>query len=511
MNRRHFIKSGSLFVPTALAALAPRRMFGQGFGFGFRDQPWMGRLSSSGAASIPPPASWWKADDITGKSDGDSLATWLDSSGNGNHLTQATGGSQPVYKTNRANGLPAVNFGTINASSYFDIPRFFAAYTEGEIFLVLRADEDFSAVESGLMALGGSSSNDSYTEAVSGYVRSSFGTNLDRTTVTSLLSLTLRNWRTANFASAAYDFRMRMDGVEVFVNVTSNPVTWPGVGLAWLGKNRVGAFFHGDIAEILFYPSVLSSGDRATVQAYLTAKYRQVATSPAATNLVSQWKADAISASDGDSLASWNDTIGTNHLTQATGAVRPKYKTNRTINGLPAVNFGTLVSNSYFTVPYFFGAYTAAEVFLVWKLDSDPNTNLQRTGAWTLGGTTGEGSAIPYSGTIYDAFGTGGNKYPLSNNAMPNLAAAFRFYNVYSAAGDWRNRVNGKLVYQTTSNTVSWQSTAFLGRSRAGGDDYYTFGDIAELLFYSAKLSATDRATTELYIEQKYGLAFNTA
>jgi len=507
MNRRNFIKRGSLFVPAALAALAPQRLLAQGFGFGFRDQPWMGRFGG-GAATIPPPAAWWKADDISGAGDGDSLATWLDSTGNGHHLTQVTGGSQPVYKTNRANGLPAVNFGTINASSYFDIPRFFAAYTEGEIFLVLRADEDFSAVQSGLMALGGASSNDSYTEATSGYVRSSFGTNSDRTAVTGLLSLSLRNWRTANFASANNDFKTRMDGVLVFGSAI-NTVIWPAAGLAWLGKNRVGDFFHGDIAEILFYPNVLSSGDRAIVQTYLTNKYRQIATSPASTNLVSQWKADSISAADGDSLSQWNDSIGSNHLTQATGALQPKYKTNRTANGLPAVNFGTLVSNSYFSVPYFFGAYTAAEVFCVMTV-ADPNSNLQRTGLWTLGGTTSEGSAVAYAGTIYEAFGTGGNKYPISVNATPNLSTAFRFYNVCSAASDWRNRVNGKLVFQTTSNTVSWQSTAYLGRSRAGGDDYYTFGDVAEVLFYSAKLSATDRATTELYLEQKYGLAFNT-
>jgi hypothetical protein len=53
---------------------------------------------------------WWKADAITGLSDGAAVGTWSDSSGLGNDATEGTGGFQPTYQTNEVNGLPCVRF-----------------------------------------------------------------------------------------------------------------------------------------------------------------------------------------------------------------------------------------------------------------------------------------------------------------------------------------------------------------------------------------------------------------
>ena len=55
-------------------------------------------------------AGWYKADAITGLSDGDAVASWVDSSGNGNTLTQSTSGAKPSYETNEVNSLPIVRF-----------------------------------------------------------------------------------------------------------------------------------------------------------------------------------------------------------------------------------------------------------------------------------------------------------------------------------------------------------------------------------------------------------------
>jgi hypothetical protein len=55
-------------------------------------------------------AGWYKADAITGLSDGDAVASWVDSSGQGNTLTQSTSGAKPSYETNELNSLPVVRF-----------------------------------------------------------------------------------------------------------------------------------------------------------------------------------------------------------------------------------------------------------------------------------------------------------------------------------------------------------------------------------------------------------------
>ncbi len=53
---------------------------------------------------------WYQADAITGKSDGDDVDSWVDSSGNGNTLTQTQSGADPSYQTNEINSLPVLRF-----------------------------------------------------------------------------------------------------------------------------------------------------------------------------------------------------------------------------------------------------------------------------------------------------------------------------------------------------------------------------------------------------------------
>ena len=53
---------------------------------------------------------WYKADAISSLSDGDEVSSWVDSSGNGNTLTNSQSGASPSYQTNELNGLPIVRF-----------------------------------------------------------------------------------------------------------------------------------------------------------------------------------------------------------------------------------------------------------------------------------------------------------------------------------------------------------------------------------------------------------------
>jgi hypothetical protein len=53
---------------------------------------------------------WLKAESITGVTDGGKLAQWNDLSGNGNHCTQTTESSKPIYSSSGINGKPEVAF-----------------------------------------------------------------------------------------------------------------------------------------------------------------------------------------------------------------------------------------------------------------------------------------------------------------------------------------------------------------------------------------------------------------
>ena len=53
---------------------------------------------------------WLKSDAITGLINGDAVQNWLDVSGNGNNVSQATTARRPIYNTNIINGFPVVSF-----------------------------------------------------------------------------------------------------------------------------------------------------------------------------------------------------------------------------------------------------------------------------------------------------------------------------------------------------------------------------------------------------------------
>jgi hypothetical protein len=63
------------------------------------------------------PVTWFKADAISGATNGSGLAVWNDSSGNGYNATQTAPGQEPVYVTNAMNGLPVVRFNSDNSTS----------------------------------------------------------------------------------------------------------------------------------------------------------------------------------------------------------------------------------------------------------------------------------------------------------------------------------------------------------------------------------------------------------
>ena len=53
---------------------------------------------------------WLAADKITGLDDGDTVATWSDSTTNGNDFAQSTASKKPLYKTGIFNSKPAIKF-----------------------------------------------------------------------------------------------------------------------------------------------------------------------------------------------------------------------------------------------------------------------------------------------------------------------------------------------------------------------------------------------------------------
>lgn len=196
----------------------------------------------------------------------DPVSSWVDSSSSGNDVAQATGGSQPLYKTNIINSLPSVLFdgtddflasGTAAAAannSQFIVtqPTLNTASQKAYACMVHFRSNSFMVAKLatsfwGTFALADYSSTNALTS----------GTNY-------LLECTTPN---ANLYQKGVGPLGAPPGAAVVGPIGATTI---GIGKDVVNANRQ---YAGYISEVILYDSVLSSGNRVLVENYLIAKY----------------------------------------------------------------------------------------------------------------------------------------------------------------------------------------------------------------------------------------------
>jgi hypothetical protein len=208
------------------------------------------------------PDFWFKADAITGKNDADAVGSWTDSSGNSRTATQGTGTRQPLYKTNVVNGKPVLRFDGVDDN--LAIP----AYSHGDVFSVFAVVES-TALTAAHVVVGDTS-----------HFRFVFK---DQTGNAIQLDTNDTTFRFKNAALNAFHYvsavRAASTTAQVWADGATDGSNAVGVvaasseGLS-IGMNPAfNSFLTGDIAEIIYYPTALSSTNRAAVETYLKAKY----------------------------------------------------------------------------------------------------------------------------------------------------------------------------------------------------------------------------------------------
>lgn len=216
---------------------------------------------------------WLKADAIAGLSDGDPVGTWSDSSGQGNHATQATAAKKPTYKTNIINGLPAVRFDGVDDYLQASIPDL----RNGLAFLVVKHLSGGEAAYDSYFALAGAGNGN-----VLAHVSSSGGRGLGVTQPT----LNLANNATDNGTSFflvkylctgnAFTLSAIRGGggsASGTLSVTTGTVNNLVLCTQKDGTEAEFGRINADVAELLFYADGVSSGDADRVRDYLLTKY----------------------------------------------------------------------------------------------------------------------------------------------------------------------------------------------------------------------------------------------
>lgn len=205
---------------------------------------------------------WFKADAITDKNSADTLSQWNDSSGAGNHATQATGANQPTYLAGARNGRAVVRF---RDPTVMGLPNVLTGLTAGTLLVVLKAHADAF----GAMARFGSP-DDAFYPWSNGQIYDNFGTTVRKDSI--VPGVSLQQWNIVSVVSAASDYRYYINNVNKRTTAT-NTVGWhtsPVFGQAG------GFYLRADVAEIMVYSGALSDGNRNALEVYLKNKWTTV-------------------------------------------------------------------------------------------------------------------------------------------------------------------------------------------------------------------------------------------
>jgi len=215
-------------------------------------------------------AAWWAADKITGLSNGGTITTWSDSSGNGNTMTAA--GTKPTWNTNVKNGLPAVSFGGAGyfTSSYAQNTAIsvFVAGTNGGNGTFLGSITVTNPAGGYLLGSnGGTGAGNAIFQAASGTA------SWPSTSVNAGAMGTTSAWNyLSGTTSAAAGSTLYLNGTsEGNAPTNGGIVAGPGLTIGALLYSGVEhQFLTGYIGEVIAYNRVLNSTELAQVHAYLS-------------------------------------------------------------------------------------------------------------------------------------------------------------------------------------------------------------------------------------------------
>jgi hypothetical protein len=215
--------------------------------------------------SIPGLTAWYDATKITGLSDGSALGTWDDLSGNGQNLTQSSGGSKPTYYSSTAaklvNALPAVWFTSPN--SYMTTSAFGSTLADTTIFIVAGTSSDTSSYYDGLT----SSHRQMLFWGSSALMNLYAGSGAPSTAIWDDY---VHCW-TAQFNGSSS--LLREDGTSELSGANPGSNALDGLTLGTNYAETSSVFLNGPVCEFIVYTGALTLANIELVEGYLLAKW----------------------------------------------------------------------------------------------------------------------------------------------------------------------------------------------------------------------------------------------
>jgi hypothetical protein len=207
---------------------------------------------------------WLAADDLS-LTDGDPIGTWADQSTAGNDATQSSGIVRPTFKTNQVNGLPVARF---DGNDKLDSALSMSSAACTMLAVLKPTGTGYRTILAANLAAGLQWRIDDTTNYQT--LNSEYTTAVATSTnaVTSAFHVIAATFDDGTSYAFKFDGSASGSGSHS-VTLTAGRTAVIGSAPGTFG----GEWFTGDIAELLVYDSVLSSGDLNDLTNYLQAKY----------------------------------------------------------------------------------------------------------------------------------------------------------------------------------------------------------------------------------------------
>jgi hypothetical protein len=278
---------------------------------------------------------WWKADAITGLTDGQDISTWEDSGSLNNDLTAGT--DAPTYQTNEVNGLPCARFDPATSQHFTIGTADILAMTNGAsgftIFAYVKlinpgvAGKTIFAVSNGTSA---SSARFKLGQRATGSgVWGITGRRLDADTAAVLegSAATQTGWQlitsVSDWANSDADVWRRETSEATTTSwLTSGTVSATDALAVKVGAASSGGseFWDGDIAEIILFDREVSDANRQSIWDYFGNKYEpDQAITPAAVTVSATAGSLAVSQAVTPGAVTVTATAGSLVISQPSG------------------------------------------------------------------------------------------------------------------------------------------------------------------------------------------------
>ena len=230
----------------------------------------VGTNDGSGALSL-----WLDAGKVSA-TDGATVTSWLDGSGKGNNTTQGPGAV--LHKT-LVNGKSAFSFN--GTSQYFQIPytanlnpATFTIFAVSRVVSSTTVDRALISSRSSNPGAGGYSLYASLTNNDWTFATGKTGGNYDKLTAGS----TAGSWagQTIRYQGGTNGKRLYVSRQTITQSTSSMPQNTKRplrIGAGLTESDTPGAYFQGDIAEVIVFGSYLNTTQRYLIKNYLSAKY----------------------------------------------------------------------------------------------------------------------------------------------------------------------------------------------------------------------------------------------